>query len=367
MSLRKPDRHSVRATATPAGREVGERGVGPRMHPPSPAPRRMLWCLVTLAALLLLPGGVAAGAEGVAVQLLALAGEAATPQAEISGLAWHGEALLLLPQYPARFGAPGGGSLFCLPRQRILDVLDGRLVGPLAPEPVPFDDGGLPSLIEGFEGYEALAVEGDRAFLTIEARSRGAMQGYLVLGTVRDNPLTIELDPATLRAIPLQTSLPNTAEETLVVVPQGVATLHEANGGRVNPRPQAHLFSRGLVPLGTLPLPPLEHRITDASSADAAGHFWVAQVFSACNRRYLAPGGDAPAGTWEVEGLIELCLTPEGIVRTDRAPIYLALEGNRSRNWEGLVRLDERGFLVASDRHPGTLLGFVPAGPPGHQ
>jgi hypothetical protein len=30
-----------------------------------------------------------------------------------------------------------------------------------------------------------------------------------------------------------------------------------------------------------------------------------------------------------------------------------------SRNWEGLVLFDQRGFLVATDKYPGTLLGFV--------
>jgi len=38
------------------------------------------------------------------------------------------------------------------------------------------------------------------------------------------------------------------------------------------------------------------------------------------------------------------------------------LPGNDARNWEGIVRLDNRGFLLATDKFPTTILGFVPTG-----
>jgi hypothetical protein len=31
-----------------------------------------------------------------------------------------------------------------------------------------------------------------------------------------------------------------------------------------------------------------------------------------------------------------------------------------SRNWEAIVRLDDLGFLIASDKYPETEIGFVP-------
>jgi hypothetical protein len=31
-----------------------------------------------------------------------------------------------------------------------------------------------------------------------------------------------------------------------------------------------------------------------------------------------------------------------------------------TRNWEGLVRLDDYGFLLATDKYPRTILAFVP-------
>jgi hypothetical protein len=36
------------------------------------------------------------------------------------------------------------------------------------------------------------------------------------------------------------------------------------------------------------------------------------------------------------------------------------LESDTPRNWEGIVRLDERGFLLMTDEDPDTILAFVP-------
>jgi hypothetical protein len=59
---------------------------------------------------------------------------------------------------------------------------------------------------------------------------------------------------------------------------------------------------------------------------------------------------------------VEFRYTNAQISSTSRAPIQLELrEDGRARNWEGLVRLDQRGFLLMTDKYPETILGFVPA------
>jgi hypothetical protein len=66
---------------------------------------------------------------------------------------------------------------------------------------------------------------------------------------------------------------------------------------------------------------------------------------------------------------------PDTIVRLESSPppeqpvhlipIYLEkTQQNRPRNWEGLVRFEDRGFLVVTDKFSITLLAFVPL-PPG--
>jgi len=50
----------------------------------------------------------------------------------------------------------------------------------------------------------------------------------------------------------------------------------------------------------------------------------------------------------------------KGISLTDTAPLQLALESDgESRNWEGIVRLDDLGFIIISDKFPKTILAFV--------
>jgi len=49
----------------------------------------------------------------VIVQYITLEGEISEPKAEISGLAWYGDYLILLPQYPHFFPSEYDGSIFC--------------------------------------------------------------------------------------------------------------------------------------------------------------------------------------------------------------------------------------------------------------
>jgi hypothetical protein len=62
-----------------------------------------------------------------------------------------------------------------------------------------------------------------------------------------------------------------------------------------------------------------------------------------------------------VERLVMLKIEEDKIVRVDQPPIYLKLlEANAARNWEGLVSLESRGFLIITDSFPDTILGFNP-------
>ena len=59
--------------------------------------------------------------------------------------------------------------------------------------------------------------------------------------------------------------------------------------------------------------------------------------------------------------LLEFKLLEDKIIRTERQPINIKLsEFGDSRNWEGIVRLDDIGFLIATDKFPGTILAFLP-------
>ncbi len=61
-----------------------------------------------------------------------------------------------------------------------------------------------------------------------------------------------------------------------------------------------------------------------------------------------------------MERLIEFEFNENKIQLSGREPIQIELDEKASRNWEGIVRLNDRGFLVATDKYPEMILGFIP-------
>lgn len=306
-----------------------------------------------------------------AVTLLPLGGALRSENAELSGLAWYGEHLVMLPQYPdwQRNGAP---CLYTVSKADVLARLDDTASGPLEPRCIPFDSGGLEKSIPGFEGYEAIGFVGDQAYLSVETR-QSTGKGFLVTGRIAPDLSVLKLEASPMASLSLPASVSNAGFEALVVGGERVLALYEANGARVNQAPAAESFDRALSPSGKLSLPAIEYRVTDATSMDPEGRFWVMNYsFPGTSRAYepapdplMARYGTGPthARKPQVERLIELQVRPTGIVLTDRPPLQLRLSDEAPRNWEGLVRLEDRGFLLVTDKFPGTLLGFVPSPP----
>ncbi|MCB9423358.1 MAG: hypothetical protein H6667_26420 [Ardenticatenaceae bacterium] len=301
-----------------------------------------------------------------AVQIIPLDGPIAAAQAEISGMTWYGDMLILLPQFPYRFG----DQLFTLPKAEIEAFLAGEQTK-VTPQPMPLVAPGL-SELPGYEGLEAIAFGGDQVFITIETSNGSPMMGYLVAGQIAPDLSQIELDMTNLAEIVPPVPLSNFSDETILVVNDTVLTIYEANGRFVNPSAAAHQFTTGLEPLGTLPFPAIEYRVTDATAVDENGRFWVIN--------YLYPGdipklniapdeigerygrGPTHAASDVVERLVELQVSDNGISLTDTPPIQLKLmPDGEARNWEGIVRLDDRGFLLATDKFPETILAFIAA------
>lgn len=304
------------------------------------------------------------------VTVIPLDGPLAVPTAELSGLAWYEDTLILLPQYPSRFQS----QLFGLHKQDLVDFLTGRYTMPLQPFPIPLIDPGIATRILGFNGFEAIAFIDDQVYLTVEAGQISDPMGYLVSGTVMPDLSEIRLDEVHLTPIPSQAGLPNISDETIIAVGEQLATIYEANGRFVNPEPRVHFFDRfGLNQIGVLPLTNIEYRITDATAIDNLGRFWVINYFYPGDRalrpilRARGAEGAIDESAQPIERLLELQFTTDGIVRTDTPPLQLALlERNVARNWEGIARLQTAevdGFLLVTDTFPETIFAFVSAIP----
>ena len=311
------------------------------------------------------------GAVEQLVTEIPLTGPVTTSQAEISGMSWYGDYLILLPQFPGRVATEGDGSVFALHKDDIIAYLDEPTEGVvIQPLEIPFQAPGLQEEVPGFDGFEAIAFTQGRVYLLIESRNLLETQSYLVAGEVAADLSEIRVDPSKLVEIPSQSGVSNLSDETLVVTGELLVTIHEAYGTGVNPEPVAHLFDQELEPLGTLSFPNIEYRITDATRINTRGRFWAINYFYPGDTE-LVPETDPLAERFGegstharfevVERLVEFKSVPAGFELTDTPPIQLELLGDdQARNWEGIVVLEDRGFLLVTDEHPRTILAFVP-------
>jgi hypothetical protein len=300
------------------------------------------------------------------VHLIELAGPIQSPDAEISGMTWYQDTLLLLPQYPERFGDQAAeGYLFAIPKAVLLDYLDGKNTSPITPQPIPFISNEVGAGLRNYEGFESIAVSGDQAYLTIETGLPGT-QGYLVTANILAGLQAVVVNSTVILEIPSQVSSPNHSYESLLVFGRRLVALHEINGAKLNPAPSAPIYGVDLSAVDSLAFPNIEYRVTDASEVDDNGRFWIINYFFPGD---LALYADDPLaeeyGVGEthqqgigVERLLEMQFTEAGIVLAPDGYLLLKLD-TAARNWEALARLDQRGFLIATDKFPATLFGFI--------
>lgn len=301
-----------------------------------------------------------------AITVIPLTGPAAESRSEISGMAWYNDTLILLPQYPSRFRT-ADGVLFGIKKADILAFLDGSISEPLLPTEIPLI---APQVerIDGFEGFEAIAFSGDQVYLTIEAKP-SLMMGYLIMGSINPSLKELHLDLDSLKEIPPQSQIDNMTYEALLVTSNSVLSFFEANGLQNNPSPYAQAFTLAGEHLQSIPMDHLEYRLTDVTPLDSDNHFWGINYFFPGDTK-LTPKddplaikhGEGPshAASIAVERLIQFHYSTDGIAITDTPPIQLQLlPDDEARNWEALARLDQRGFLLATDKFPHTILAFV--------
>jgi hypothetical protein len=298
---------------------------------------------------------------------LPLSGPLASPFAEISGLAWYQENLILLPQYPNRFDDAGDGFLFYIPKDEILAYVNGQNQTPLEPRPIQLVAPGFYGQIARYQGFEAIGFSGENAFLTIESgRRKDNMLGYIISGSIAPDLSTLTLDTTKLTRIPPQTLSENHTDEALLVLKDRVITFYEINGKNLNANPVAHVFDFDLEPQGTIPMDNIEYRVTDAA-LDSGNRFWVLNYFfpgeiflsTDADPIFEAFGtGPTHVKNLQVERILQFQYSEDRITWSGKPPVLLELD-HRIRNWEGLVLLDESGFLIVTDKLPTTLLAFV--------
>jgi hypothetical protein len=310
-------------------------------------------------------------AEETEVQMIRLAAPLDQDKAEISGLAWCQGKLVLLPQYPERLSDDGISYFYYLEREEIVNYIDGVSTQPLTPKPIRINQKDLRKAVTFFDGFEAIACNDNKLWLSIEALNiLGSYQSFVVAGLIdfTQDP-SIEIYHQSLVQLKTQSQLRNIGDEAIVLQGDDVIAIHEVNDMRAVEHPKARLVSRKSQDISELAFPNLPYRITDATELDDEQHFWAINYkysgdkFSRNATDQLAKKfgqGASHKKYYNVERLLEFKIEGESIKLVDRAPIQLKMTEVEGRNWEGIARLKGRGFLIATDKHPATLLGFVP-------
>ncbi len=299
------------------------------------------------------------------VQFLPLVGPLFQPEAEISGMSWHGDVLVLLPQYPHKWDH----SLFGLHRADLARAIAGEAGLFLEPFPIPLHGSVGLRQLQGFEGLEAIAFSGDTVYLVSEANMKSQMQGYLVAGTVKSDLTAIELNLEQVSVLLPQTQIMNQSYEALIPMHSGVGSVFEVNGAELNAHPNVLMHGPELLPLEAIAMPHVEYRLTDATEVNASGEFWMFNFHWPGSKR-LMPARDPIVDRWGegpsqaqsdiVERILKFQLTSSGVKLVDEPPLELQLLNSTvARNWEGIALWEDEGFLIVTDQFPTTLLAYV--------
>ena len=176
-------------------------------------------------------------AEEVPVTIIPLATPLNSPETEISGLSWCNETLIVLPQFPDRFDDSGSMHLFAIEKSAINAYLDNKNQAPLTARKIAFYENNLKEHISRFDGYEAIACDGDNLWLSIEVENlQSIYHGYVVRASIdlKVNPATINVDPSELWSIDSFSKIANMGEEAILLDQQRVLTFHELNDPRLS-------------------------------------------------------------------------------------------------------------------------------------
>ena len=300
--------------------------------------------------------------EEVKVQEIKLSGLITDKKQEISGMDWYQDRLFLLPENM-------GGFLFSISKGEVLNAIKSGKKRPITPKKTRFKTPDYSSLIKGFDGFEAIAFDGDKIYITIESEHRGEMVSYLAWGKIDSKSLEVVMNEEDLETIKTPIQLNNLSFESLLINDENIIMIYEANGSNLRKNPTQSVFTHRSKSISQINFPNIEYRITDATRMDNNDRFWVINYFWPGDKKLLNPGEDSVLNkvkqgsshfkSDQIERLVEFQMNEGEISISDTKPIQLFLESDASRNWEAVARLDDKGLLIATDKHPRMIFGYV--------
>ena len=174
----------------------------------------------TILVLFILSPGIS---KEVKIRPISLSGLITNPKQEISGMDWYKDNLFLLPENL-------GGFLFMIPKNQIQDALLSNNSNPILPRQIKFTTPDYTSLIDGFDGLEAIAFQGKKVLISIEAESNDAMVGYVAWGQINPETFEVHMPAGNIKQIKTPTQISNMTYESIIVHDKRAVLIYEANG-----------------------------------------------------------------------------------------------------------------------------------------
>ena len=142
-----------------------------------------------------------------------LSGEAKERSLEMSGLAWYKDNLILMPQYVKK-DAP---SFYYLNKKNIIKWIEGgHQKNPLEPDKIKLELPNFENIIQGFQGFEAIAFFGNKAYMVIESKNNGKMKSFIVKGKLDFRNRKLEVDTIDIKEIPISINIKNMGFESIL-------------------------------------------------------------------------------------------------------------------------------------------------------
>ena len=293
-----------------------------------------------------------------------LEGSAGKKELEMSGLTWYKNELILMPQY-VDYDDP---AFYAISKSKLNQWLSKQSAEGIVPQKIKLTLPDYRKTIKGYQGFEAVCFDGNSIYLVIESKHDGIMKSFIVKGKIERKKGIITIDKDVLHEIPIPINIKNMGYESIIKYKNQILAIFEANGKNINPNPKIISFDRSLEKSKSLKFDNLEYRLTDATQVDKKGKFWAINFYWPGEEKRLKPALDEvlmntnEGPTHEmfdhVERLVEYKIYKNEIKRTSSDPVQLTIN-KESRNWEGVVRLDKKGFIMIVDEYPRTILAFV--------
>lgn len=290
---------------------------------------------------------------------------------EFSSMCWVKSDLLLVPQYPSYFRSKMNKDImFYIPKEKISQGIKSSGNERIVPTIVELNNNYTYKLLDGYEGFEGVCYDGKYLYFTVEYNA-DCGKAVVVKGEISEKDQSITLIDDAYVIVDLPANVSNAAYESISVVGDFLYIIYEANGRKVNPHPIAKKIAKDFSTVEDIIMDHIEYRITDVSSFNSDGEGWAINNHWAGDIKRYDPEEDKIINPYSeynnakvgLERIIPIKIkNTEIIFDSSRNVTYMKREHlNYSNNWEGLVKIDNIGFLVVTDKYPDTRLRFYPA------